>query len=447
MKQSINLISSNFSELLRYAVTPNSVVATVIIVTLGSGLSLLLFLVSARLLGPLEFGYFATWFNAALFVATIALFGQDNLIVRSWNEYLKSGRFEFARGALNFGALVTFTGIALSLVGLYVCWLFFGWPIWLTFAGAALIVVQGLSLFTCHAARAVVGIWTGDGHGQITWRALAIILIVAVWLIGLEPRAADFLALIAFACAISLFIQTVTIKRHLPLEVAKVAAEYKSRLWAGRSRHMWGAAILEASSRFLDVFLVGILLGPMVAGGYFVVTRIANVFLKILSSAHIYSSRTISELYYGGQQSLLLARLRGLSLFNLAIVSIGMILVLVAGELMLLVFGETYLSQYPSLMVLCPATAFMALGGPAPTLLMLVGQERNYMWGIAAGLAVRVALLAVLAPQFGVLGAAIAWSVAAVATTIGLNIVCRRNVGIDPSCLNLLHPKRKVKQS
>ena len=46
---------------------------------------------------------------------------------------------------------------------------------------------------------------------------------------------------------------------------------------------------------------------------------------------------------------------------------------------------------------------------------------------------VRIVLIAVLGPSFGLMGAVVAWSISAVIMTLALIIACRRLVGLDPS--------------
>ena len=64
--------------------------------------------------------------------------------------------------------------------------------------------------------------------------------------------------------------------------------------------------------------------------------------------------------------------------------------------------------------------------------------ETLYSRVVVAGLVVRCVALAVFVPIYGAMAAAAAWTLCLVATTIALNIVCRRLVGIDPSVMALL---------
>ena len=87
-----------------------------------------------------------------------------------------------------------------------------------------------------------------------------------------------------------------------------------------------------------------------------------------------------------------------------------------------------------------PFAAVAALGGPAMYVLLLTGHEALYSRVVVIGLVLRVVALVVLAPRFGAIAAAFSWSACLIGTTIALNAVCRRYVGIDPSVITLLNP-------
>jgi O-antigen/teichoic acid export membrane protein len=52
---------------------------------------------------------------------------------------------------------------------------------------------------------------------------------------------------------------------------------------------------------------------------------------------------------------------------------------------------------------------------------------------MAVGLSIRFGLIALLAPSYGLIGAAFAWSLSAAGLSLALVIACRRLVRIDPS--------------
>jgi O-antigen/teichoic acid export membrane protein len=57
---------------------------------------------------------------------------------------------------------------------------------------------------------------------------------------------------------------------------------------------------------------------------------------------------------------------------------------------------------------------------------------------MACGLLGRLALIAILGPWLGLMGAAIAWSVSTVGLALALVLACRQRTGVDPSLLGVI---------
>jgi O-antigen/teichoic acid export membrane protein len=201
---------------------------------------------------------------------------------------------------------------------------------------------------------------------------------------------------------------------------------------------MWVAAILDTSSQYLEVIVVGLFLGPTPAGFFFVATRITNVFAMITGSITAYATTQISALFHGDAKDELQAVLRSLAIISAALAAGVFVVIAFGGQLLLWIFGSVYVSAYPALLVLAAGASAGALAGPAPYLLLLTGNEAAYPRIMGCGLLARVALIAILGPWLGLMGAAIAWSVSAAGVALALVIACRQRTGVDPSVLSIL---------
>jgi len=69
--------------------------------------------------------------------------------------------------------------------------------------------------------------------------------------------------------------------------------------------------------------LIGLVVDPVAAGGYFVASRIANAFSMISGGLNSYSTRRISSDYYQGGTPALIGVLRTLGLVTAALVGAG----------------------------------------------------------------------------------------------------------------------------
>ena len=411
----------------------------------GSALNIVMFTIAARVMGPVEFGHFAIWFNAVSFLAVIALCGQETLIVRSWSEYIQHGRFDLARGAVSFGLAVCVAAALFWAAGVAVGSIATGWATspGLAVAACLFLIVQTVAWFSSNVARTVVGFLFGEGLRE-TWRIVVIVGASALALAKLQVTSTLMFTLCVVGVALMILVQFVAILRSLPPETRGIAPATNVATWTKRSMPMWAAAILDASSQYLEVILLGLLLSPVAAGGYFVAARLANVFAMIAGGMANYSATTIASLFFRGQHPELQQSLRTVSLTVAALVAAGLLIVFVGGDLLLMIFGKSYVDQHAILVVLSIGTAVAALGGPAMYVLLLTGHESLYSRVVVVGFVLRVVALLIFTPMFGAIAAAVAWTTTLIVTTIALNLVCRRLVGIDPSVMALLdlaHPR------
>jgi O-antigen/teichoic acid export membrane protein len=401
----------------------------------GSVLGFALFALAARSMGHVTFGELALSFNAMSFLAAIAVCGQETLITRSWNEYLGTGRPGLARGAALFGLRVVIGAAAVTAVVAAIAWAIFdrSLPFALPIAGGTFLFAQALMNFSAQLSRAAGGVVLGELPREIVWRFAVMVTILVHDFVHADFTAtAFFFAAGAFLLVAALF-QGWGVIRRLPPEVRSAEPEYDRRLWIPRSFRMWISATLETSSQYLEVIFVGLFLGPAAAGFYFVATRITAVFAMIAGSITTYATTQISGLYHSGEADRLQAVLRTLAIMAAVLVGSAFAIAILLGHVLLGIFGAIYASAYPALVVLSVGAALTALTGPAGYLLLLTGNEGVYPRIMAAGLLARFSLIAVLGSSFGLMGAAIAWSVSAAMVAVALVVTCRRRVGVDPS--------------
>jgi O-antigen/teichoic acid export membrane protein len=207
---------------------------------------------------------------------------------------------------------------------------------------------------------------------------------------------------------------------------------------------MWLSAILETSSQYLEVIVIGLFLGPTVAAFYFVATRITNVFAMISGSITAYATTQISNLFHRNARDELQTMLRSAAIISTTLAVGAFAVIALGGKLLLWIFGSVYVTAYPALLVLAAGASIGALAGPAAYLLLLTGNEDLYPRIVACGLLTRLVLIAVLAPWLGVMGAAIAWSVSTVCVAVALVVACRLRTGVDPSLLSTILRPRAV---
>lgn len=408
-----------------------------------------LFTLAANAAGAEEFGRFSIFFSVASLLSIVAAMGQELKVVRAWNQYMAEKQPALALGALRYGWILSLAGT--TVVGLsFGAFLLADWsatPLqingdWmLAVATVAFLVTNTLSLFSSHAARAIVSIRVGDGHHELTWRSLVIIALVASLILGHSITTAEIFAVSAFGLMLVIAIQSVLISRKLSKELGLVEPKYDVKTWTPRSIRMWFAAMMEATNQHLEVLLIGILLDPMAAGAYFVAARLANAFALAADGINTFGTRRVPGLYFAGQRRELSQTLRLMALMSLVIVAGGLGTVLLFGHWLLALFGPTYMDYHLVLIILSVGTAVAAAAGPAPSFLMITGHEDAYMKTVATSVVWRIIGFFAVIPSFGIIGAACVTASMLVLLAIYLNIQCRSKTGMDPSILRLIRKR------
>lgn len=414
----------------------------------GSILGFAMFALAAREMETAAFGRFAVIFNAMSFLSVVALCGQETLIVRSWDEYCRSGRYALARGALIFGARVVLGAATLTVLLVVGLWSVIDPAVMrpMLIAACGFLFAQSLINFNSQFSRVAAGIVIGDGPREIVWRSIVVIAILASHQAQSPFTAVDFLLTAAAALALGVVLQWWRVAPMIPLAVKQTTAKSDLAAWVPRSFRMWLSSILDTSGQYLEVIVIGLFLEPTGAAFYFVATRITNVFPMIAASTTAYATSQISALFYTDARDDLQAILRSLAIVSATLSAGAFVVILATGQLLLSAFGAGYVSAYPVLLVLAIGASATALGGPAAYLLLLTGNEGTYPKVLAGGLVLRFLLIAVLAPLFGLMGAAVAWSVCAGLTTLALVMACRRLIRLDPSVVSLFRRRQPPAQ-
>ena len=417
------------------------------IIMVGSALQFIMFSLSARVLGPHDFGFFAFVFNITSFLSVAGVLGQEKLITRLWHEYSGSGHVDRAVGALVFTTLNTVGGAIVMAGGVVVTGWLMGYPLPVLAGAAVLTAIQVILSFTSNAARPIAGLAAGAGLFEITWRLLTIIVLLVIYFAHIDIDTPALMMLLAVSMLVSIVLQLVLMRRAVPFQGFQRAAAEDRAEWWQRSAKMWGSAVVEAATQFADVIIIGLVFDFVSAGAYFAATRIASALHRVSLGATNLAGTKVSLLYYHRPREELRAFIHSLSSQTTALALCGFIGLVILGKPLLALFGPSYVSEYWTLLIVASGALVTAVFCIAPQLLLQTGHEGFYLRIISIGLAVRLALLAILIQQLGTIGAAIAVVIVNVATSVALNLYCRQRVGVDASIFASVWPVKPTTES
>ncbi len=401
----------------------------------GSIAGLAMFAFASWTLDVAAFGRLVIVFNIVSLTAVAAVFGQDTLIQRSWGEYVETDPAS-ARGAVVFGAVVSVLGASVAALAFFL-WARFDGRLsgTETVAVTAFLISQTLLHFTANLGRIVRGARWSEPQRELAWRLPLVFALGVAAATGGHASIAVFFAAAATAQTLSILHLVFVVRAGLTDRIRAAHPHFRLGEWIRRSVVMTSAALAEAAHQYADVILIGHVLGASAAAGYFVVLRIANIFAMLTSGIHTYSASKVSHLYYVGRIDDLRRLMAQIMALTLGLVAILLAVVVAEGPVLLSVFGAEYRGLHTELVMMSALTAFAALAGPGPMLMLTMGADLVYLKLIVAALAVRVVGLFVFAPLFGLGGAVLAVAIAVVPLVVVVTALCIRRFEVDPSVL------------
>ncbi len=197
-------------------------------------------------------------------------------------------------------------------------------------------------------------------------------------------------------------------------------------------------AFMNYSLSITDRTMLGILSTSESVGIYNIAFLISNMLTLIFMGFNNAFSPLISELYHNDQRRELGDLYSSLTRTVLIIVTPALIWMLGFGDDVLRYFGGDFPAGYMPLVVLGIGVLTRCAVGSVGTLLVLSGHQNYNAVNIAAVTAANIGLNLYLIPRYGVLGAAIATSVALAAINIVGLLEVRLLLGIWPYRLSYL---------
>lgn len=395
---------------------------------------------AATALGVSAFGTYSILFSAAGLVSIIATAGQQILLMRSWNEYSSDGQIGLLKGALIFGGLVCVSGSVIVAIPFY-AWLAMTHGMAIAASVTLYLVALSFLLTTSHLVRTAIGVGIGDGFGNLALVVPPILYLL--FCLGTATQADIGLVFLLMAagaiCCIAIHAAALfrIIQRRFPGFKTEKAI-YDLPLWRQRTLKLWLSNSLEAANQYIDVLIIGALMSPAIAGGYFVISRLANAFAMATDAIHMFSTRHIPDLYYRRQFAQLGKLLDTVAAVILAVIAGGLVFIACGGPWILKVFSEAYVPYYGALMVLSFGMAAVAAAGPSGSILMLTGHEGRYLWVTSATVLLRMIGFLALIPHFHIMGAVIATTLSFMFMAILLRNSAVAFAKIDGSVLRLI---------
>ena len=395
----------------------------------------------ARLMGPRQYGVYASAVAAVTLIGIPASLGLPNLIVREIAKYQARGEWGLMKGLLlraNQAALSVIVLIALILLVLQtqleVREGFTAPLIWTAFALLPLTLFGALRMATLRGLHYVVlGLIP---ESLVMPLAFLFCIGLTHWFVpdALGAQAALALRLIAVGLAFS--VGTLYLLARLPRTLRGVCADYQMRPWIRTAVPLMWVGSMSVITTQTDVLMLVALKGPEDAGVYQIAARGAELVAFVYAVSGIALQPTLARLYVQGDMIKLrqVARTAARIMFGAAF--LGAVIFIVAGsDLLVTIFGEAYVGGAVALGILSGGWALIAFFGPARDTLIMTGGERAAAVSISVAAILNIVLNLLLIPRFGMSGAAFATTLSLVSCHAGYALAVRHRLGYWTSVL------------
>jgi O-antigen/teichoic acid export membrane protein len=386
-------------------------VTTFAIRIVGAGAALGLQLLLSRLMSVSAFGQYALLWTWLIALGAFVSLGYTESAVRFLPRYAARNRHADAAAFRHFAwqQVLTFTG-GTGALGLVLVWFLplpEGWRVFL------LCLCLGLPLLGIEYLSE--GIARSLGHFYWPTALVYIVrpLFIAIACVGLYLNGIALSFDIAAAVLLAIMVVTAT---ALALKTQQWGTKAtpspitpaRAGMWRRASLPLALHAGLDDFLSYVDVLLVGALVGPAEAAIYFAATRILVVSNYASYALFFVAGRKFSLAHTEQGRAGTLATFKTLTGWSIAASIAVAIPIAVLGSYLLSLFGSAYTAGYPVLVLLAVATVMRSLSGQAQELLMVTGQQRRLLNIAAFVLVIGAAMIIAALMIWGAFGAAAA---------------------------------------
>jgi O-antigen/teichoic acid export membrane protein len=412
---------------------------------MSAGLSFLMFVAIALVTDERQFGLFGATYAGASLVSFFATVGQQSTVLRFWPQYAVGGELGVANSIMLRAILVTFGGLLVSSAAIAAIALIPGFsertPEWpgLCIGASILSFALGWSEFASGAFRAKSALISALLPRDVIWRAVTIVVVLAMWQLQIKADALTVTLLTAGLLILSTLPQAIVLLRDTTrIERAGLTDEHK-REFNTVTVGLWGATSLPPALGQVSTLLVAAILGPEAAGAIFVADRTTRLVLLALTGINQALAPEISSAYYTGDKRHVQKIVSLTALSATVIAAIILAGFVVSGKLVLGIFDPAYATDttYAVLLIFGAGATFATACGPIELLSHLTGLQTSLMKVLFWVNAVGLGLTAIGTYFLGSLGAAVSIAITLATWNVIAVTIAKRRIGIDSSVLGL----------
>jgi O-antigen/teichoic acid export membrane protein len=414
-----------------------------------SGLSFLVTLLLARLLGAARFGAYSYAFAWVVLLGVPAILGMDQLLVREVAAYQTKAQWRRLRGLVeraNQAVLLASCGIgALAAATVWLLRARVAAQVLPTFWVALLLLpLIALTRVRQGVMQGLHRVALGALPELLLQPALLVLFLAVAWLWRGGLTAPLAMTLNVAATLAAFLTGALLLRRTLPLPVREAAPAYDNLTWAKSALPLLfvaGAGILFGQA---DTLILGAVRGTGAVGTYTIAHKGADLITFVLMAQNAAFASTAASLYASRELARLQRLVTKLARWTLLFSAPVAAVLIVFGDLFLRFYGAQFAAARVPLAILSFGQLVNVGMGSVGLLLIMAGHERQAARAVAAAAIANIVLTAALAPRWGAEGASVAYAASMILWNIWMAIALYRKVGIHSTALGVLSPPPPV---
>jgi O-antigen/teichoic acid export membrane protein len=224
--------------------------------------------------------------------------------------------------------------------------------------------------------------------------------------------------------------------------MSHVPPSFQTATWIKAALPLSFASLFTLYFPELNIILVGTFLPDADVAVYNACLRTAFLIAFGLIAVDSVILPRISYLYEKRETQQLQRMISRSTLLKVFGASLALAVLALAGKKILGLFGPDFVRGYPILLLLGLAQLVRAIGGIAAELLAVTGHQNRCLPVFGSALVATVVLNGLLVPAFGLMGAAASIFIVIALSTIWLNALVLRHLGIAPSIFAIKIPRQ-----
>lgn len=428
------------SSLMRRLITTSSLLSLARVA--GAGAGFVTTVVLARTLHASALGVFYSVTSLAAVVGLIAAHGYPAIAPRFLSRYREQGKDGLiaafvARARKDATVLVVIATV--GVLALALLWPSFSWEVRLALIAAALSIPANAALRLNGTLALAIRRFALAYLPDTCIRPFVLLAgVLALIAVGVTLTASNVTLLLTFIFTGLALAQYLMLRKSLPKVTAQEEPSKLAKIWRREAKPLILVALFTYFFADVDILIVTPLLSHAETAIVGVCLKLALLVGFAVQVAHQVVVPDLADAHARKDHGVI----RGVVLkalgFPLVVTIAAIIVVAIWGESVLSLFGPEFTGAKIPLLILLGSQLARVLFGPNVPLLTVIGaQKQNALLAVAA-LIVLVIANVLLAPTYGVLGAAIAVAIATVFWLLSCSIVLARISGLRTDAVYLL---------